>query len=133
MAKFRTMCLDADNVKGTVANEMEGPMFKTPRPAGNPASAAFCVRRASTRRRNCSTCSLGQMSLVGPRPLDVSEVARFEPWQRRRLAVQARPDLPLADQRPQRTSAFEEWRGWISGTCGTRASWSTSSFSGGRR
>ena len=30
---------------------------------------------------------LGQMSLVGPRPLDVREVASFAPWQLRRLAV----------------------------------------------
>ena len=29
----------------------------------------------------------GQMSLVGPRPPIAHEVARYEPWQRRRLAV----------------------------------------------
>ena len=43
---------------------------------------------------------LGQMSLVGPRPLDVSEVARFERLAAAPPGGHARPDLPLADQRP---------------------------------
>lgn len=51
---------------------------------------------------------LGQMSLVGPRPLDIREIARFAPWQRRRLAVM--PGLTCLWQVSGRSDVpFEHW------------------------
>jgi lipopolysaccharide/colanic/teichoic acid biosynthesis glycosyltransferase len=52
---------------------------------------------------------LGDMSLVGPRPPLPSEVARYEPWQRRRLAV--RPGLTCFWQvsHGRYRISFDEW------------------------
>jgi lipopolysaccharide/colanic/teichoic acid biosynthesis glycosyltransferase len=48
------------------------------------------------------------MSLVGPRPPLPQEVARYEPWQRRRLSV--RPGLTCIWQISGRNEiAFEDW------------------------
>jgi len=51
---------------------------------------------------------LGHMSLVGPRPLVVSEVAQFEAWHRRRLSV--KPGLTCLWQVSGRSEiGFEDW------------------------
>ena len=109
MAKFRTMRLDADKIKHTVANESTGPVFKNRR---DPRITALGPHPAEDEpRRDAAVVSralLGQMSLVGPRPLDVREVARFEPWQLRRLAV--KPGLTCLWQVSGRSDiGFEEW------------------------
>ncbi len=50
----------------------------------------------------------GDMSLVGPRPPLPSEVARFEPWQRRKLSV--KPGLTCIWQVSGRNKIdFEDW------------------------
>jgi lipopolysaccharide/colanic/teichoic acid biosynthesis glycosyltransferase len=51
---------------------------------------------------------LGDMSLVGPRPPIPDEVARYEPWQRERLAV--KPGLTCTWQVSGRSDIpFERW------------------------
>src|ERR1035438_851265 len=50
----------------------------------------------------------GDMSIVGPRPPIASEVARYQPWQYRRLSV--RPGLTCVWQVSGRNEiSFEEW------------------------
>ena len=51
---------------------------------------------------------LGQMSLVGPRPLILGEVAKFQPWQRQRLSVM--PGLTCLWQVSGRSEiGFDDW------------------------
>ena len=50
----------------------------------------------------------GHMSLVGPRPTTVDEVAQYKPWQRRRLSM--RPGITCLWQVCGRTNTeFEDW------------------------
>jgi lipopolysaccharide/colanic/teichoic acid biosynthesis glycosyltransferase len=51
----------------------------------------------------------GDMSLVGPRPLPVYEVEKFEPWQRRRMTM--RPGITglWQVQGRNRVTRFADW------------------------
>jgi lipopolysaccharide/colanic/teichoic acid biosynthesis glycosyltransferase len=108
MAKFRTMRLDADKIKHTVANESNGPVFKNRNDPRITRFGRFLRKTSLDETPQLFHVLLGQMSLVGPRPLDVREVARFEPWQLRRLAV--KPGLTCLWQVSGRSDiGFEEW------------------------
>ncbi len=108
IAKFRTMRLDADQIKHTVANESSGPVFKNRNDPRITGFGRFLRKTSLDETPQLFHVLLGQMSLVGPRPLDVREVARFEPWQLRRLAV--KPGLTCLWQVSGRSEiGFEEW------------------------
>jgi lipopolysaccharide/colanic/teichoic acid biosynthesis glycosyltransferase len=108
MAKFRTMRLDADQIKHTVANESSGPVFKNRNDPRITRFGRFLRKTSLDETPQLFHVLLGQMSLVGPRPLDVREVARFEHWQLRRLAV--KPGLTCLWQVSGRSDiGFEEW------------------------
>jgi exopolysaccharide biosynthesis polyprenyl glycosylphosphotransferase len=110
MYKFRSMVVDAERRLEalTVRNEQTGPVFKMrhdPR-----------VTRIGRLLRTYSVDELpqlvnvltGDMSIVGPRPPVPAEVARYEPWQRRRLSV--RPGLTCFWQVQGRNAiGFDEW------------------------
>ena len=109
--KFRSMVADADARSGEVRhlNRMEGPVFKAkddPRvtPAGR------ILRKFSLDELPQLVNVLrGDMSLVGPRPPLPDEVARYAPWQRRRLAM--KPGLTGLWQVSgrNRIDSFEDW------------------------
>ena len=108
MAKFRTMRLDADKIKHTVANESTGPVFKNRRDPRITRLGRILRKTSLDETPQLFHVLFGQMSLVGPRPLDVREVARFAPWQLRRLAV--KPGLTCLWQVSGRSDiGFEEW------------------------
>ncbi|MGA2254448.1 MAG: sugar transferase [Thermoguttaceae bacterium] len=108
MAKFRTMRLDADKIKHTVANESTGPVFKNHRDPRITRLGRILRKTSLDETPQLFHVFFGQMSLVGPRPLDVREVARFAPWQVRRLAV--KPGLTCLWQVSGRSDiGFEEW------------------------
>jgi lipopolysaccharide/colanic/teichoic acid biosynthesis glycosyltransferase len=83
------MVTNAESLQDSLAdrNEMSGPVFKM---RDDPR-----VTRVGRTLRKYSIDELpqlwsvlkGDMSLVGPRPPLQSEWVRFEPWQRRKLAV----------------------------------------------
>ncbi len=108
MFKFRTMRLDADKIKHTVSNESRGPVFKNRRDPRVTRLGRILRKTSLDETPQLFHVLLGRMSLVGPRPLDVCEVARFAPWQVRRLAV--KPGLTCLWQVSGRSDVgFEEW------------------------
>ncbi|MGA2031406.1 MAG: sugar transferase [Thermoguttaceae bacterium] len=87
LVKFRTMRPDADRIKHMVKNEKEGPVFKNRHDPRVTRLGRLLRKTSLDETPQLLHVLLGQMSLVGPRPLDVNELVRFEAWQRGRLAV----------------------------------------------
>lgn len=108
MAKFRTMRLDAEQIKHLVDNHAAGPVFKNRRDPRITRIGRILRKTSLDETPQLFHVLLGQMSLVGPRPLVLPEVARFEPWQRRRLAV--KPGLTCLWQVSGRSEiGFTDW------------------------
>ena len=108
MAKFRTMRLAAETMKHAVKNEKDGPIFKNRRDPRITRLGRLLRKTSLDETPQLFHVLMGLMSLVGPRPMDVREVARFEPWQRRRLAVM--PGLTCLWQVSGRSEVeFEDW------------------------
>lgn len=108
MWKFRTMRFDADKLQHTVANEVDGPVFKNRRDPRITRIGRYLRKFSIDETPQLFSVLAGEMSLVGPRPLRVEEVAQFEPWQRRRLAVM--PGLTCLWQVSGRSNiGFDDW------------------------
>ena len=112
MLKFRTMVTNAEQLKQELAvlNEMTGPVFKvTNDPRVTPIGK--WLRKASVDEfPQLFNVLGGDMSLVGPRPLPLDEVAKFDDMaHRRRLSV--KPGLTCIWQVSGRNqvSDFREW------------------------
>ncbi len=87
--KFRTMIPDAEQRRHELQahNEADGPLFKI---RDDPRVTRFgrWLRRTSLDELpQLYNVLRGDMSLIGPRPALPEEVARYEPWHRRRLEV----------------------------------------------
>ena len=108
MLKFRTMRPDADKLKHTVANEQDGPIFKNRRDPRITRLGRFLRKTSLDETVQLFHVLSGRMSLVGPRPLPVAEVAQLKAWHRRRLA--AKPGLTCLWQISGRNEiGFEDW------------------------
>jgi exopolysaccharide biosynthesis polyprenyl glycosylphosphotransferase len=109
--KLRTMREGAEDERGALEsrNEMDGPVFKL-RDDPRVTRIGRLLRRTSIDELpQLWNVLKGDMSLVGPRPLPVYEVARFEPWQRRRMSM--RPGITGPWQVAGRSGVvrFSEW------------------------
>ena len=112
MYKFRSMSNDAEMRRAELEpfNQMNGPVFKV---EGDPRVTPFgrWLRRTSMDELpQLANVLFGDMSLVGPRPLPLYEVERFENTaQRRRLSV--KPGLTCLWQISGRNQVrdFEDW------------------------
>ncbi|MFP6871926.1 MAG: sugar transferase [Verrucomicrobiales bacterium] len=112
MYKFRTMDVDAEQRKVELEkeNEMSGPVFKVENDPRIFRFGGFLRRWSIDELPQLVNVLLGQMSLVGPRPLPIDEVARIEhSSQRRRLSM--KPGLTCLWQVAGRNSitSFDEW------------------------
>ncbi|MGA2540412.1 MAG: sugar transferase [Verrucomicrobiota bacterium] len=112
MYKFRSMVSNAEQLKQELAslNEMSGPVFKVTNDPRVTRIGRFLRKFSFDEFPQLFNVLLGDMSLVGPRPLPVEEVNRFDDWaHRRRLSV--KPGLTCLWQVGGRNevSDFKEW------------------------
>jgi exopolysaccharide biosynthesis polyprenyl glycosylphosphotransferase len=112
MYKFRTMVTNAEQLKHEleILNEMSGPVFKLTKDPRVTPIGCFLRRFSIDEFPQFLNVLRGEMSLVGPRPLPVDEVRRFDDVaHRRRLSV--RPGLTCLWQVSGRNDVrdFQEW------------------------
>ena len=112
MLKFRTMRQGAEDQQAELAaqNEMRGPVFKVTNDPRVTPLGRFLRRHSLDELPQLWNVLRGEMSLVGPRPLPVDEVKRFDnDTHRRRLSV--RPGLTGLWQVSGRSeiSDFTDW------------------------
>lgn len=112
MLKFRTMSNDAEQRKADLMelNEMKGPVFKIENDPRVTPLGRFLRRTSIDEFPQLWNVLRGEMSLVGPRPLPLAEVAMFETTvHRRRLSM--KPGLTCLWQIRGRSSVtnFNDW------------------------
>lgn len=115
MWKFRTMVPDAeaklDALKEEMGNEMSGPVFKLEDDPRVFPFARFLRKWSIDELPQMLNVLTGEMSLVGPRPLPVYEVKKFEKSEhRRRLSV--KPGITCTWQAGGRNT-ITEWEDWV--------------------
>jgi exopolysaccharide biosynthesis polyprenyl glycosylphosphotransferase len=90
MYKFRTMVTDAEALQGTLEsrNEAVGPVFKIQNDPRVTPLGRFLRKSSLDELPQLWNVLRGDMSLVGPRPLPMRDVHRFEnAWLMRRFSV----------------------------------------------
>lgn len=110
--KFRSMCINADSpemlAKLASLNEMDGPAFKIKNDPRITKVGRFIRRTSLDELPQLINIFIGDMSIVGPRPPLVSEVAQYTDYQRQRLLV--KQGLTCYWQCSGRNNInFEEW------------------------
>jgi exopolysaccharide biosynthesis polyprenyl glycosylphosphotransferase len=113
MLKFRTMVSNAEQQKKELEqyNEMAGPVFKVSNDPRITPIGRFLRRTSFDEWPQLWNVLKGEMSLVGPRPLPVDEVERFDDLaHRRRLSV--KPGLTCLWQISGRNNV-RDFRDWV--------------------
>ncbi len=108
--KFRTMVEDAEERRRELLhlNEMRGPVFKLRRDPRVTRFGRILRRFSLDELPQLLNVLKGDMSLVGPRPPIPAEVAQYQRWQRRRLAM--KPGLTCLWQISGRNEVdFDRW------------------------
>lgn len=110
MFKFRSMVTDAEELRAKLEhlNEMDGPVFKIKHDPRITRVGRLIRATSLDELPQLFNIFVGDMSLVGPRPPLPSEVAQYEPRQRRRLSV--KPGLTGLWQVSGRNQVdFDQW------------------------
>jgi exopolysaccharide biosynthesis polyprenyl glycosylphosphotransferase len=111
--KFRTMATNAEQLKHELAamNEMSGPVFKVTNDPRVTPLGKILRKFSLDELPQLFNVLRGEMSLVGPRPLPVDEVKRFNDLaHRRRLSV--KPGLTCLWQVSGRNK-ISDFRDWV--------------------
>jgi exopolysaccharide biosynthesis polyprenyl glycosylphosphotransferase len=111
MLKFRTMCVDAEARMQELEhlNEKTGPIFKITNDPRATRVGKWLRKTSIDELPQLLNVLLGDMSIVGPRPLSVRDAVRMEvAWQKRRFSV--KPGLTCLWQVSGRSNlSFEQW------------------------
>ncbi|HKS38660.1 MAG TPA: sugar transferase [Verrucomicrobiae bacterium] len=113
MLKFRSMVTNAEQRKHEIAmlNEMSGPVFKVTNDPRITPIGRFLRKFSIDEFPQLLNVLRGEMSLVGPRPLPVDEVKRFDDLaHRRRLSV--KPGITCLWQVSGRNNV-KDFRDWV--------------------
>jgi len=109
--KFRTMVPDAEQLMPALEtqNEVSGPVFKIRNDPRITPVGRLLRRSSIDELPQLMNVLIGDMSLVGPRPLPVRDYEGFnEDWQRRRFSV--KPGITCLWQVEGRSQiSFEQW------------------------
>jgi len=110
MYKLRTMVVDAEELKGKlqIMNERDGPAFKIKNDPRVTKVGALLRKTGLDELPQLWNVLIGDMAIVGPRPLPCNEDALCEVWQRRRLDT--KPGLTCVWQiSKSRQISFADW------------------------
>jgi exopolysaccharide biosynthesis polyprenyl glycosylphosphotransferase len=111
MLKFRTMCRNAENLQSSVEhmNEAAGPIFKIRDDPRVTALGKLLRKTSLDELPQLYNVLRGEMSLVGPRPMSIRDVALFsEAWLMRRFSV--KPGITGLWQVSGRSNvSFDRW------------------------
>lgn len=110
MYKFRSMYSNADVIKGLLMeqNEMDGPVFKMRNDPRVTKVGRFIRRFSIDELPQFANTWIGDLSLVGPRPLPIKEAEGCNTLQRQRELV--KPGLTCTWQISGRNNiSFERW------------------------
>jgi exopolysaccharide biosynthesis polyprenyl glycosylphosphotransferase len=110
MIKFRTMVKGAEDQQAALVekNEMTGPVFKVAQDPRVTRLGRFLRKTSIDELPQLVNVVLGQMSLVGPRPLPIKEQQAIRGWHRRRLSM--KPGITCIWQVSGRSNLdFEQW------------------------
>ena len=108
--KFRSMYRESDRHRAELEsrNEQQGPIFKIKADPRITPVGQFLRRSSVDEIPQIINVLRGEMSIVGPRPPLPVEVARYQPWHRRRLDV--KPGITCLWQIAGRSQiGFDEW------------------------
>ena len=110
MYKLRSMLVDAHQLQSALRafSVQDGPAFKMQHDPRTTWIGRLLRRTSLDELPQLWNVLVGDMTLVGPRPLPIEESMQCSRWQRRRLAVV--PGLTCVWQvRGRSTVSFEEW------------------------
>lgn len=108
MYKFRSMIKDGDSMKSLLKNEVEGSVFKIENDPRITRAGKLLRRSSLDELPQLFNILIGNMSIVGPRPLACKEMEADNEWEKIRLSV--KPGLTgLWQIKGRHTKRFADW------------------------